>query len=111
MIFVSSLDGVTYTVAVLVFFSHNTYFFRVWGWGAVCNVTLDGRQLMSTSPGHPYGQIKSLELRESQICWYRFLPPAGARVEVQVYRLIDTGHLNHTRCATKKEQHYRGWLG
>ena len=62
----------------------------------MCNVTLDAGQLMATSR-QPYGHIKSLELHDSQECWYRFQPQRGSRVELQIYRLIDTGHLNQNR--------------
>jgi hypothetical protein len=62
----------------------------------VCNVTLDARQLYSTSRLR-YGQIKSLELHEHQHCWYRLLPEPGYRIELQIYRLVDTGHLNQSK--------------
>ncbi|XP_046649541.1 uncharacterized protein LOC124340849 [Daphnia pulicaria] len=63
----------------------------------MCNVTLDARQLYSTSRLR-YGQIKSLELHEHQHCWYRLLPEPGYRIELQIYRLVDTGHLNQSKC-------------
>nr|CAH0110272.1 unnamed protein product [Daphnia galeata] len=63
----------------------------------MCNVTLDARQLYSTSRLR-YGQIKSLELQEHQHCWYRLIPEPGYRIELQIYRLVDTGHLNQSKC-------------
>ena len=62
----------------------------------VCNVTLDARQLYSTSRLR-YGQIKSLELQDHQHCWYRLIPEPGYRIELQIYRLVDTGHMNQSK--------------
>lgn len=63
----------------------------------MCNVTLDASQLYSSSRLR-YGQIKSLELHEHQHCWYRLVPEPGYRIELQIYRLVDTGHLNQSKC-------------
>ena len=62
----------------------------------VCNVTLDAGQLFAASKLR-YGQIKSLELRENQHCWYRLLPAPGFRIELQIYRLVDIGQLNQSK--------------
>lgn len=63
----------------------------------MCNVTLDARQLYVASKLR-YGQIKSLELGENQNCWFRLLPEPGYRIELQVYRIVDMGQLNQSRC-------------
>ena len=69
---------------------------------AVCNVTLDASQLY-TSSRLRYGQIKSLELQENQHCWYRIHPQPGYRIELQIYRLVDMGHLNQSRYTSEYE--------
>ena len=60
----------------------------------MCNVTLDASQLYAASKLR-YGQIKSLELQENQVCWYRLVPEPGFRIELQIYRLVDTGQLTN----------------
>lgn len=59
-------------------------------------MTLDSSQLYATSRLR-YGQIKSLELQQHQHCWYRLVPEPGYRIELQIYRLVDTGHLNQSK--------------
>lgn len=56
----------------------------------VCNVTLDAGRLFAASKLR-YGQIKSLELHENQVCWFKLQPEPGYRVELQIYRLVDMG--------------------
>ena len=68
----------------------------VFGLMTVCNVTLDAAELRISSSLR-YGQIKSLEMRDNQICWFRFVPEIGFRIELQIYRLVDMGVLNQTR--------------
>lgn len=63
---------------------------------AVCNITLDAAELRESSKLR-YGQIKSMEIRDNQICWYRLVPERGYRVELQIYRLVDMGHLHQNR--------------
>ena len=63
---------------------------------AVCNVTLDARMLMSKS-GKSYGQIKSPAMAGPMFCYYRLIPQATQRVEIQLYRLISVGRFNGTR--------------
>ena len=60
----------------------------------MCNVTLDASQLYAASKLR-YGQIKSLELQDNQVCWYRLVPEPGFRIELQIYRLVDTGQLTN----------------
>ena len=38
-----------------------------------------------------------MEIRDNQICWYRLVPERGYRVELQIYRLVDMGHLHQNR--------------
>jgi len=63
----------------------------------MCNITLDAAELRASSKLR-YGQIKSMEIRDNQICWYRLVPERGYRVELQIYRLVDMGHLHQNRC-------------
>jgi len=63
----------------------------------MCNVTLDAAELRASSKLR-YGQIKSMEIRDNQICWYRLVPEPGYRVELQIYRLVDMGSLHQNRC-------------
>jgi len=62
----------------------------------VCNITLDAAELRASSKLR-YGQIKSMEIRDNQICWYRLVPEHGYRVELQIYRLVDMGHLHQNQ--------------
>ena len=88
--------SIRYLGSKQIYFSCRLLYIRLSHWTAVCNVTLDARQLYSTSRLR-YGQIKSVELHENQHCWYRLVPEPGYRIELQIYRLVDTGHLNQSR--------------
>ncbi|XP_054277956.1 uncharacterized protein LOC128996585 [Macrosteles quadrilineatus] len=64
---------------------------------SMCNITLDARILLAKS-GKTYGQIKSPSVEGPAFCWYRLLPDSGQRVEIQIYRLVNTGRFNGTGC-------------
>ncbi|XP_017786083.1 PREDICTED: uncharacterized protein LOC108569152 [Nicrophorus vespilloides] len=63
----------------------------------MCNLTLSAADLQTKSGKH-FGQIKSPSLQGPSMCWYTFLPSQNQRVEIQVYRLVNTGKFNGTSC-------------
>ncbi|XP_043211657.1 uncharacterized protein LOC122376054 [Amphibalanus amphitrite] len=56
----------------------------------MCNITLDSQLLDSTS-GKKYGQIKMVVASGPLYCWYRFRGEPATRIEVQVYRMMRSG--------------------
>ncbi|XP_054277871.1 uncharacterized protein LOC128996517 [Macrosteles quadrilineatus] len=64
---------------------------------SMCNITMSSRNLYEKS-GKTYGQIKSPSVEGPAFCWYRLLPDSGQRVEIQIYRLVNTGRFNGTGC-------------
>lgn len=47
--------------------------------------------------GKTFGQIKSPSLEGPDSCWYMFTPTPWQRIEIQIYRLVDTGKHNGTK--------------
>ncbi|XP_037073764.1 uncharacterized protein LOC119094958 [Pollicipes pollicipes] len=56
----------------------------------MCNITLDS-QILESSSGKKYGQIKTPVLSGPVYCWYIFRGELGARIEIQVYRMVRSG--------------------